>query len=720
MDSEDTSWENWRVSLLVQELPPNFTWILAASPGCQNTTSCPVLSWFPFFCFWYLVGFVHNGLSRSIVNISWHRHWKVITFSSILSFLSLITTWCCCRWWRRAWRKSRTKTLLSWRCPWSWLIRIGRRTRWQAWKHDRNEVLRVALCSNPVLNEMCFMTVDPFIRLSVFIEKLFKRQYCWRVFEDFHSEEYIQFFDIHCVFFMRLHFSTGGNDYRRITRFRQSIHFSITQVFFTVKCIDAPESTTNFRFRFKIWCRQAPIFPRWEECVTWTSASPPPTKGRLRSWPQGCRWTTAPILPWTSQCGVQCHCGWGPRGSHVLWHRAHAKHLWHSVSGPSSHGGRGGPACFPFLAAGHSVGPSFRQVRTQCAALTVRCLIWPTFSLRASVGAFLTCTLSGTRFHCSSAKNSKKNFWPASPVLRGHLALATLSPPEIGPQILERWDNAHEFLLGIYIRALDFRFEFQCDVHSFRQLHCMSELFRKIWWQLRRLHVLREANQLSCIGWVVCVVSLRSIVQLILLQHGYFTFVIFFETFCWAVHQHGNALKSTYPKNGIQFRYCRTCVPLFTEWIGASSLEVIFAVITDFGQTDFGQSQCFSGMADFGQNRLWFVVCGVLCCVVLSVWRGYLFHGFKIGRFHVWVLVFRFGLRTALPLTALPLDRPSPGPPKISLFFFPLPPQNSFFSSLSGGLLVEFWWCLFKLKEHEKSNILLTLGKLVPAYAINP
>ena len=26
--------------------------------------------------------------------------------------------------------------------------------------------------------------------------------------------------------------------------------------------------------------------------------------------------------------------------------------------------------------------------------------------------------------------------------------------------------------------------------------------------------------------------------------------------------------------------------------------------------------------------------------------------------------------------------------------FFPLLPQNSFFSSLSGGLLVEFWWCL--------------------------
>ena len=35
--------ENWRVSLLVQEFhhPPNFLWILAATPGFQNTTGCP-------------------------------------------------------------------------------------------------------------------------------------------------------------------------------------------------------------------------------------------------------------------------------------------------------------------------------------------------------------------------------------------------------------------------------------------------------------------------------------------------------------------------------------------------------------------------------------------------------------------------------------------------------------------------------------------------------
>ena len=40
--------------------------------------------------------------------------------------------------------------------------------------HDRNEVLRVALYPNPVFNEMWFLTIDPFIRISVFIAKLSK------------------------------------------------------------------------------------------------------------------------------------------------------------------------------------------------------------------------------------------------------------------------------------------------------------------------------------------------------------------------------------------------------------------------------------------------------------------------------------------------------------------------------------------------------------------
>ena len=40
------------------------------------------------------------------------------------------------------------------------------------------------------------------------------------------------------------------------------------------------------------------------------------------------------------------------------------------------------------------------------------------------------------------------HFWPASILLRGHLALATLFSPETDPQISERWGYAHEVHLG--------------------------------------------------------------------------------------------------------------------------------------------------------------------------------------------------------------------------------------------------------------------------------
>ena len=53
------------------------------------------------------------------------------------------------------------------------------------------------------------------------------------------------------------------------------------------------------------------------------------------------------------------------------------------------------------------------------------------------------------------------HFWPASTLLRGHLALATLSPPETGPQILERWGYAYEVHLDKCFRAKDFGLEFK-------------------------------------------------------------------------------------------------------------------------------------------------------------------------------------------------------------------------------------------------------------------
>ena len=52
------------------------------------------------------------------------------------------------------------------------------------------------------------------------------------------------------------------------------------------------------------------------------------------------------------------------------------------------------------------------------------------------------------------------HFWPASTLLRGHLALATLSPPETDPQIWERWGCADEVHLGKSVIAKDFGLEF--------------------------------------------------------------------------------------------------------------------------------------------------------------------------------------------------------------------------------------------------------------------
>ena len=81
----------------------------------------------------------------------------------------------------------------------------------QAWNHDRNEVLRIRVTDYPnsVFNEMWFLTIDPFVGIPVFIAKLSERQYCWRVLEDFHCQEFFQFSDIHRCLFMRLYFSIG-------------------------------------------------------------------------------------------------------------------------------------------------------------------------------------------------------------------------------------------------------------------------------------------------------------------------------------------------------------------------------------------------------------------------------------------------------------------------------------------------------------------------------
>ena len=118
----------------------------------------------------------------------------------------------------------------------AWQEQAAREAAWKLAKSviklEEQERATFSPSDNSCLPEMWFLTIDPFVGIPVFIAKLSERQYCWRGFEHFHNQEYIQFFDIHRCLFMRLHFSIGGYDYRKTARFRQSIHFSITQVLF--------------------------------------------------------------------------------------------------------------------------------------------------------------------------------------------------------------------------------------------------------------------------------------------------------------------------------------------------------------------------------------------------------------------------------------------------------------------------------------------------------
>ena len=54
---------------------------------------------------------------------------------------------------------------------------------------------------------------------------------CWRILEDLHCQEYIQFFDIHNCLFMRLHFTIGCYDRRRTARLRHGFHYQNSSPF---------------------------------------------------------------------------------------------------------------------------------------------------------------------------------------------------------------------------------------------------------------------------------------------------------------------------------------------------------------------------------------------------------------------------------------------------------------------------------------------------------
>ena len=92
---------------------------------------------------------------------------------------------------------------------------------------------------------MWFLTIVPFVGIPVFIAKLSERQYCWRVMEDFQSQEFSNSFTYtiasSCV-------CTSPLAVMTIVRLHDFVKVSISALlksFLLIMCIDAPESTTN-------------------------------------------------------------------------------------------------------------------------------------------------------------------------------------------------------------------------------------------------------------------------------------------------------------------------------------------------------------------------------------------------------------------------------------------------------------------------------------------
>ena len=256
---------NWRESLPVMEFhhPPNSPWILAAIPESQDRHT--VRSWFLFllvFGIWLAWGF-HRFLFFHQPTRHWH--WIDVIVRCIFPFSNQHFAYC--RWRRWGWRRWGRMTLLFHRCPWGWWRCRGRTC--QARNHDRNEVLCVALYPNTVfLWDVVFW---PLIHSYEYpcSSQSFPSDKTAGVSSRLSLSRKIQLFDINCGLFMRLHFTIGCYDCRWTFRRRQSFQFSRIQVLFADLVHRRSGVYNKFSFlRFKGWCRQAPIFRRWEECCS--------------------------------------------------------------------------------------------------------------------------------------------------------------------------------------------------------------------------------------------------------------------------------------------------------------------------------------------------------------------------------------------------------------------------------------------------------------------
>ena len=279
--------KNWRVSLCVQELChlQDSIWILAAIPVSRNDTGLPVLARDPHF---YLVlGF---GLVYSTTLLMFQNS----TGLTVLAFPQVHLT--------RLRDGDPSHTGLSvlvyphfrlTRLKMSWVLRwTNLRKTWDGQFPALKGVMGVEegkleeeLVDKPRTTigtkfSVLHCTRIPFLMRCGFWPLIHSYEYPCSS-QSFPGDKTAGVFSrtfivknipnslTHCGLFMRLHFSIGCYDYRRTTRLRQRIHFSRIQVLFADHVHRRSRVYNKFSFlKFKIWCRQAPIFRRWEECCS--------------------------------------------------------------------------------------------------------------------------------------------------------------------------------------------------------------------------------------------------------------------------------------------------------------------------------------------------------------------------------------------------------------------------------------------------------------------
>ena len=161
------------------------------------------------------------------------------------------------------------------------------------------------------------------------------------------------------------------------------------------------------------------------------------------------------------------------------------------------------------------------------------------------------------------------HFWPASTLLHGHIALAIPSLLETDPQILGIGVALMKITWANHSKRWIFVSNVSMTYHGFSESNT-SDWFPYVWalpqnrWRLRRLHILRYATQLACN-----------------FQHSHCTFVtILFRPFASQFINLAMRIRALFLKSASILGLVEQAfgeMPFFTEWIGASSFEVILA-----------------------------------------------------------------------------------------------------------------------------------------------